>query len=401
PSKTQPRLAAISVFHWVRLRERYQGGEAAAISVMALLQNLERQRFETEVVAGVEQDRTVGHGDDLRHQRAHEDVIARLALRYADLPFAVGIVRDRHEDIEARIDVEARSIHAVAANGCLQVRLAVRGALCRLAVARDVEVLAAKSAAAIVLLREVFLDLPHLPGTVAVERVRRGEFPAQVHGAARMHAQQLAHVIAIERDEVRDLLSLRLGEAQPLTSFDLEADVAARRNRGRNPRLQHRARTTHANRLLPVVCSPRASKVFCDHWPLYRVMPVPVRCPAILRAAAGSRAQTPGPRSPAGRSRARGRAPGTRTRARRPPPRVPAEAARRNVPDGRTVRMHRQFGALDPRGFPRDRALARARTRPLSTSEDSTHWDRGERVDRVRRSFAPIGCPPRRLRGRA
>jgi hypothetical protein len=52
-----------------------------------------------------------------------------------------------------------------------------------------------------------------------------------------MHAQELAHVIAIERDEVRDLLSLRLGEAQPLTSFDLEADVSTRRNRGRHPRL--------------------------------------------------------------------------------------------------------------------------------------------------------------------
>src|SRR5262249_37277704 len=195
----------------------------------------------------------VGDRSELRPPWPAEHVIARFALRYADLPFAVRIVRDRHEDIEAGIDVEARAIHAVAADGRFQVRLAVRGALCRLAVARDVEVLAAKSAAAIVLSREVFLDLPHLPGTVAVEGVRRGEFPAQVHGAARMHAQELAHVIAIERDEVRDLLSLRLGEAQPLTSFDLEADVSTRRNHDRHPRLQYRARTAHSNKILSVV----------------------------------------------------------------------------------------------------------------------------------------------------
>src|SRR5262249_57461405 len=132
---------------------------------------------------------------------------ARLALRCADLPFAVRIVRDRHEDVEARIDVEAPPIHAVAANGCLQVRLAVRGALCFLAVARDVEVLAAKSATAIVLSREVFLDLPHLAGTVAVEGVRGSEFPAQVHSAARMHAEELPPFIPIEPLEFRDLLS--------------------------------------------------------------------------------------------------------------------------------------------------------------------------------------------------
>src|SRR5436190_15219146 len=104
-------------------------------------------------------------------------MIAGLALGCADLPFAIRIVRDRHEDIEAGIGVEAPAIHAVAANGCLQVRLAVRGTLRGFAVARDVEVLAAISAAAIVLSREVFLDFPHLPGTVAVEALRRGEFP--------------------------------------------------------------------------------------------------------------------------------------------------------------------------------------------------------------------------------
>ena len=42
---------------------------------------------------------------------------------------------------------------------------------------------------------------------------------------------------------------LRLGEAQPLTSFDLEADVSTRRNCDRHPGLQHRARTAHANKL--------------------------------------------------------------------------------------------------------------------------------------------------------
>jgi len=73
---------------------RDQGDEAAAISVMALLQKLQRQRFATEVVAGVEQDRTIGDGDDLRHQRAQDYVIAGLAPGWADLPFTVRVVRD-------------------------------------------------------------------------------------------------------------------------------------------------------------------------------------------------------------------------------------------------------------------------------------------------------------------
>src|SRR5262249_61212921 len=127
-----------------------------------------------------------------------------------DSHLAARLEAEGKKDMKAGTAVEARPTLAVATNGCLEVLWAVRGALPRLAVARDVEVLAAKSAAAIVLSREVFLDLPHFPGTIAVEGVLGGEFPAQVHGAARMHAQQLAHVIAIERDEVRDLLSLRL-----------------------------------------------------------------------------------------------------------------------------------------------------------------------------------------------
>src|SRR5262245_669370 len=122
---------------------------------------------------------------------------------------------------------------------------------------------------------------------------------------------------------------------------------------------------------------------------------------AILRAAAGSLARKPGPRSPACRSRARGHAPGTRTRARRLPLPALAAGVQHSVPEGRTVRMHRQFGALDPRELPPDRALARAQTRPLSTSKDSMRSDRRERVDLERKSFAPIACPPRRIRGRA
>src|SRR5439155_818776 len=72
-----------------------------------------------------------------------------------------------------------------------------------------------------------------------------------VHGAARVHAKELAQVIAIERDEVCDLLSLRLDEAQPLTSFDLEADVSTRRNRDGHPRIQHCARTAHSKKSFP------------------------------------------------------------------------------------------------------------------------------------------------------
>src|SRR5215467_2047478 len=122
---------------------------------------------------------------------------------------------------------------------------------------------------------------------------------------------------------------------------------------------------------------------------------------AILRCAGGSPPQKPGPRSPADRSRARGHAPGTRTRARRLPLPEPAEGVRHNVPEGRTVQIRRQFFALDPRAVPRDRALAQARIRPPSTSEDSTRSDRREKVDLGRRSFASIACLPRRIRDRA
>jgi hypothetical protein len=52
--------------------------------------NLQRQRFEREVVARVEQDRAVRDRHDLRHQRCHHHVIARLALgvRISHLPSA-------------------------------------------------------------------------------------------------------------------------------------------------------------------------------------------------------------------------------------------------------------------------------------------------------------------------
>src|SRR5262245_35314191 len=121
----------------------------------------------------------------------------------------------------------------------------------------------------------------------------------------------------------------------------------------------------------------------------------------MLRAAAGSLARKPGPQSPACRSRARGHAPGTRTRAQRLPLPAPAEGVRHNVPEGRTVQLHRQFGALDPRAVPRDRALAQARIRPPSTSEDLARSERLEKVDLGRTSFAPIACLPRRIRDRA
>src|SRR5262249_21679496 len=90
-----------------------------------------------------------------------------------------------------------------------------------------------------------------------------GEFPAQVHGAARMHAEELAHVIAVERNEVSDLLSLRLGKAQPLAGFDLEADVTARRNRSWHSRLQHRSCTAHSKGSFRL-CQHAGVKRMCD-----------------------------------------------------------------------------------------------------------------------------------------
>src|SRR5262249_62108681 len=96
------------------------------------------------------------------------------------------------------------------------------------AVARDVQVLAAVAAAAIILAGEVLFDLPHRAGAVAVEHMRGGQLPAQVDGATRMHREELANVVAIERDQIGDLFSLGLGELELLPGLDLEADVPAR-----------------------------------------------------------------------------------------------------------------------------------------------------------------------------
>src|SRR4029077_18866728 len=109
-----------------------------------------RQRLEPEVVAGVEQDRAIRDGDNLRQQRAHDHVIAGLALGRPDLPDAVGIVSHGHEDVEAGVYVETPAVHAVAGNRGLEIALTIRGALAGVAVAGDVEMLAAIAAAAIV-----------------------------------------------------------------------------------------------------------------------------------------------------------------------------------------------------------------------------------------------------------
>jgi hypothetical protein len=43
-----------------------------------------------------------------------------------------------------------------------------------------------------------------------------------------MHREQLADVVPVERDQVGHLLSLGLGELEPLSGLDLEADVSGR-----------------------------------------------------------------------------------------------------------------------------------------------------------------------------
>src|ERR1700724_798640 len=204
-----------------------------------------------------------------------------------------------------------------------------------------------------------------------------------------MHAQELAHIIATKGDEVRDLLALRLTDAQPLTGLDLEADVSTRNHRDRHPRLQDRARTTHLKshssshsiRLATAGATPQ------------------VRGLAILEGAAGSLSQRLGPRSPAARSRARDHAPGTGIRYRHQPLPAPAKGARHNVPPVRTAQMHRQSGAPDDQGLQRYRASPQVRSLPPSTSEDSMRSDRRERVDPGQTSFATIARPRRWIRG--
>jgi hypothetical protein len=50
-----------------------------------------------------------------------------------------------------------------------------------------------------------------------------------------MHREQLADVIPIERDQIGDLLSLGLGELEPLSGVDLEADVRPERESPARP----------------------------------------------------------------------------------------------------------------------------------------------------------------------
>src|SRR5215472_11907777 len=93
-----------------------------------LPENLEGERLEAEVVAGIEQHGAVRDGDDLWHQRAHDHVVAGLAFGSANLPHAAAVVGHRHEYVEAGIDVEAPAVHAIAADRGFEIGLAVRGA---------------------------------------------------------------------------------------------------------------------------------------------------------------------------------------------------------------------------------------------------------------------------------
>ena len=211
----------------------------------ALFQDLERQRLKSKIVAGIEQHGAVRDGDDLRHERLHDHVVARLSLGRPDLPHAVCVVSHRHEDIEASVDIEAPAVHAVAANRCFEVGLAVRGLLARVAVASRIQMLAAIAAAAIVLAGEVLFDLPHPPATVAVEHVRGGQLPIEIDRTARMHREQFADVVPVERDQIGDLLALGLGELEPLSGLDLEADVSGRRESCRFTRFENGCCTVH------------------------------------------------------------------------------------------------------------------------------------------------------------
>jgi hypothetical protein len=60
-----------------------------------------------------------------------------------------------------------------------------------------------------------------------------------------MHREQFAHVVAIERDQIGDLLSFGLGELEPLSGLDLETDVSARGERHRLSRLENGGCTAH------------------------------------------------------------------------------------------------------------------------------------------------------------
>src|SRR5262249_28268815 len=119
-------------------------------------------------------------------------------------------------------------------------------ALGLLPIAGDVQVLAAITPATVVLGRQILLDLPHFPAAVGVEHVWRSEPPVEIDRATRVHREQFTPVIAIERDQVRDLLALRLGHFEPLPSLDLETDVTGRWKRDRLARFQDGSCAAHA-----------------------------------------------------------------------------------------------------------------------------------------------------------
>jgi hypothetical protein len=60
-----------------------------------------------------------------------------------------------------------------------------------------------------------------------------------------MHGEQLADIVSVEGDEIRNLLALWLGEAQSLTGFNFETNVPSRWEGDRHPRVQNGACATH------------------------------------------------------------------------------------------------------------------------------------------------------------
>jgi hypothetical protein len=65
-----------------------------------------------------------------------------------------------------------------------------------------------------------------------------------------MHREQLANIVAVEGNEIRDLLAFRLGETHSLASFDLEADVSGRRQGDRYAGGENRGCARHAGNVL-------------------------------------------------------------------------------------------------------------------------------------------------------
>src|SRR3954469_25420293 len=105
--------------------------------------------------------------------------------------------------------------------------------------------LAAIAPAAVVLAGEVLFDLPHPAAAIAVEHVRGGQLPVEIDRTARMHREQLADIVPVERDQIGDLLALGLGELEPLSGLDLEADVSGRGKSRRLTRFENGCCTVH------------------------------------------------------------------------------------------------------------------------------------------------------------